>query len=64
MYHYLSQDLRTCLQAIATDYIRRIFEENKNRELTGVKFGAIETKEKYFYKIVKEYGENEVATNL
>ncbi|PFH75235.1 recombinase [Bacillus thuringiensis] len=36
----------------------------QNGELTGVKFGAIETKEKYFYKIVKEYGENEVATNL
>ncbi|MDA2236085.1 hypothetical protein PDM89_24045 [Bacillus cereus] len=32
MYHYLSQDLRTCLQAIATDYIRRIFEENKKIE--------------------------------
>ncbi|MEG7843779.1 hypothetical protein [Bacillus mobilis] len=32
MYHYLSQDLRTCLQAIATDYIRRIFGENKKME--------------------------------
>ncbi|WP_144655972.1 hypothetical protein [Bacillus tropicus] len=29
MYHYLSKDLRTYLHAIATDYIRRIFEENK-----------------------------------
>ncbi|MGG0728019.1 hypothetical protein [Bacillus paramycoides] len=32
IYHYLSQDLRTCLQEIATDYIRRIFGENKKME--------------------------------
>ncbi|PEJ67606.1 hypothetical protein [Bacillus toyonensis] len=31
-YHYLSQDLRTCLQEIATDYIRRIFGENPKME--------------------------------
>ncbi|PDZ04541.1 hypothetical protein COE20_21025 [Bacillus cereus] len=31
-YRYLSPDLRTCLQAIATDYIRRIFEENNKME--------------------------------
>ncbi|GAB6611999.1 MULTISPECIES: hypothetical protein [Bacillus] len=32
IYRYLSQDLRTCLQEVATDYIRRIFEENKKIE--------------------------------
>lgn len=31
-YRYLSQDLRTCLQEIATDYIRRIFGENPKME--------------------------------
>ncbi|MFE9077911.1 hypothetical protein [Bacillus mobilis] len=32
IYRYLSQDLRTCLQEVATDYIRRIFGENKKME--------------------------------
>ncbi|WP_263703956.1 hypothetical protein [Bacillus thuringiensis] len=31
-YRYLSQHLRTCLQEIATDYIRRIFGENTKME--------------------------------
>ncbi|ARO21185.1 recombinase [Bacillus anthracis] len=36
----------------------------QNGELTGVKFGLLKLKKNTFYKIVKEYGENEVATNL
>ncbi|WP_329767661.1 hypothetical protein [Bacillus nitratireducens] len=42
IYHYLSQDLRTYLQEIATDYIRRIFGENKKMECKVVASHSIQ----------------------
>ncbi|MDA2113190.1 recombinase family protein [Bacillus bombysepticus] len=45
--------------------IEETFPKWKNREITGVKFmELLELKKNTFYKIVKEYEENKVATNL
>ncbi|PFV97165.1 recombinase [Bacillus thuringiensis] len=45
--------------------IEETYPKWKNREITGVKFmELLELKKNTFYKIVKEYEENKVATNL
>ncbi|AJH03063.1 hypothetical protein ASE53_28275 [Bacillus sp. Root11] len=45
--------------------IEETYPKWKNREITGVKFMVLlELKKNTFYKIVKEYEENKVATNL
>ncbi|WP_242277898.1 recombinase family protein [Bacillus cereus group sp. BfR-BA-01446] len=45
--------------------IEETYPKWKNKEITGVKFmGLLELKKNTFYKIVKEYEENKVATNL
>lgn len=45
--------------------IEETYPKWKNKEITGVKFmGLLELKKNTFYKIVKEYEENKVETNL
>ena len=45
--------------------IEETYPKWKNREITGVKFmELLELKKNTFYKIVKEYEENKVVTNL
>ncbi len=45
--------------------IEETYPKWKNREITGVKFmELLELKKNTFYKIVKEYEENKVETNL
>jgi hypothetical protein len=46
-------------------HIEETYPKWKNREITGVKFmELLELKKNTFYKIVKEYEENKVVTNL
>ncbi|RAS89301.1 recombinase [Bacillus cereus] len=45
--------------------IEETYPQWKNGEITGVKFmELLELKKNMFYKIVKKYEENKVATNL
>ncbi|PGC59053.1 recombinase [Bacillus toyonensis] len=45
--------------------IEETYSKWKNREITGIQFmELLELKKNTFYKIMKEYEENKVATSL